>query len=105
MLDLKYVVENIDEVIKKLNTRNSDFTYLKELVELADERSKLIHDVESKKAFRNEASKKIGEFKREKKDVTEILNEVSSLGDEIKEIEIGRASCREECRSRWSTYD
>lgn len=87
MLDLKYVVENIDEVIKKLNTRNSDFTYLKELVELADERSKLIHDVESKKAFRNEASKKIGEFKREKKDVTEILNEVSSLGDEIKELD------------------
>ncbi|HHT55545.1 MAG TPA: serine--tRNA ligase, partial [Acholeplasma sp.] len=87
MLDLKYVVENIDEVIKKLNTRNSDFTYLKELVELADERSKLIHDVESKKAFRNEVSKKIGEYKREKKDVTEILNEVASLGDEIKEID------------------
>ena len=87
MLDLKYVVENIDEVINKLNTRNSDFTYLKELVALADERSKLIHDVESKKAFRNEVSKKIGEYKREKKDVTEILNEVASLGDEIKEID------------------
>ena len=42
MLDLKYIVENIDDVINKLNTRGLDFSYLKELVSLSESRKKLI---------------------------------------------------------------
>lgn len=38
MLDLKYIVDNIDEVIERLNTRNGDFSYLNELVKLSNER-------------------------------------------------------------------
>lgn len=29
MLDLKYIIENIDEVILKLNIRGGDFSYLR----------------------------------------------------------------------------
>lgn len=87
MLDLRYVIENIDEVIKKLNTRGGDHSYLKELITLNNERRELINKVESKKAFRNEASKKIGLYKREKKDPTPILNEVADLGEKIKELD------------------
>ncbi|VEU79737.1 serine--tRNA ligase [Haploplasma axanthum] len=87
MLDLKYVVDNIDTVIEKLNTRNGNFDYLRELVTLSDERKNIINEVEVKKAFRNEASKQIGILKREKKDATKVLEEVAHLGDEIKELD------------------
>jgi seryl-tRNA synthetase len=84
MLDLKWVTENIEEVIKKLSTRNADFSYLNELVLLQEQRRKAIADVETKKALRNEQSKKIGELKRNKQDASHILEEVAHLGDEIK---------------------
>lgn len=87
MLDLKYIVENIDAVINKLNTRGQDFSYLKELVSLSESRKNMITEVESKKAFRNETSKKIGELKRLKQDATETLKQVESLGDDIKQLD------------------
>ena len=61
------VVDNMDEVINKLSNRNGDFSYLYELVKLSDRRKEIILNVESKKALRNEASKKIGELKRQKR--------------------------------------
>jgi seryl-tRNA synthetase len=70
MLDLRFVVENIDEVVKKLSNRNGDFTYLYELVDLSNRRKEIILAVESKKALRNDASKKIGDLKRQKLDAT-----------------------------------
>jgi seryl-tRNA synthetase len=87
MLDLKYVTENVEEVIKKLSKRNGDFSYLRELVTLQDQRKQVIVDVESKKALRNEASKKIGELKRNKQDATSVLNDVAHLGDDIKALD------------------
>ncbi|MDY0277352.1 MAG: serine--tRNA ligase [Acholeplasma sp.] len=87
MLDLKFVVENIDEVIKRLETRNADFSYLRELVNLSEERRKLLNEVETKKAFRNEASKKIGTLKRNKEDASALIQEVANIGDEIKGID------------------
>lgn len=87
MLDLKYVIENIDEVVKKLSNRNGDFSYLFELVEIQDKRKQIIFDVESKKALRNEQSKKVGELKRNKMDVSHILEDVAHLGDDIKHLD------------------
>lgn len=87
MLDLKYVVENIDEVVRKLSNRNGDFSYLYQLVTLQEERRQIILEVESKKALRNEQSKKIGELKRLKQDVTHVLEEVAHLGDDIKVLD------------------
>jgi len=88
MLDLKYLVENIDEVIKRLNSRNKDFSYLKNVVELFNERKKLIKEVETKKAFRNDVSKKIGILKKEKKDVKDILAQVENIGDDIRGLDL-----------------
>lgn len=87
MLDLKYVVENIDDVVKKLSTRKGDFSYLYDLVKIQEERRQIIIDVEAKKALRNEQSKRIGELKREKKDTSHILSEVAHLGDDIKHLD------------------
>lgn len=87
MLDLKFVTENIDEVVKRLSQRNGDFSYLYELVTLQDQRKEFIASVESKKALRNESSKKIGELKRNKQDASHILDQVKDLGDEIKGLD------------------
>ena len=87
MLDLKYVIENMEEVVKKLSTRNGDYSFVKALVDLAEKRRVIIMDVEAKKAYRNEASKKIGQLKREKKDASLVLAEVSDIGDAIKVLD------------------
>jgi seryl-tRNA synthetase len=87
MLDLKFVTEHIDEVVNKLSQRNGDFSYLYELVTLQDQRKEFIALVESKKALRNESSKKIGELKRNKQDASHILDQVKDLGDEIKDLD------------------
>ena len=67
MLDQKYVIENIDQVIKRLNDRQDDFSYLKQLVDLSDQRKKLIAKFEKLKETRNSNSKKVGKLMVEKK--------------------------------------
>jgi seryl-tRNA synthetase len=88
MLDLKFVVENIDQVIERLNHRNGNFDDLREIVDLFNKRKEIIAVVESKKATRNEASKKIGELKRLKQDASFIMNEIADLGDQIKVLDV-----------------
>jgi seryl-tRNA synthetase len=87
MLDLRYVTENMDQVILKLSYRGGDFSYLRELEKLQNERKMLIMESDQNKAQRNDASKKIGELKRNKQDATEILNQVAHLGDLIKSFD------------------
>lgn len=87
MLDLKWLTENMDEAIQRLNTRNGDFEFIKELVTLQNTRKSMIAEVEGLKAFRNEQSKKIGELKRQKLDVSSVLDKVANIGDEIKELD------------------
>lgn len=87
MLDTKFVVENIDAVIEQLNHRNGNYDHLREVVRLYEQRKTVISDVESKKALRNESSKKIGELKRQKLDTSHIMSEIADLGDEIKVLD------------------
>lgn len=67
MLDIRYLRENLEEVIKNLNQRGSDFSYLRDVIKLDDEKRNLITEVEKLKKMRNDASKEIGILKREKK--------------------------------------
>ncbi len=87
MLDAKHVIENLDEVIKVLNTRNGDFSFLEELKTLEKRRKEIILEVEEYKRKRNESSKLIGQLKKEKKDTTQIMKEVGSYGDKIKDLD------------------
>lgn len=63
MLDTKYVCEHLEEVIKKLNTRNGDYSYLRELPQLEEKRKNCIVKGETLKAERNTMSKQIGALK------------------------------------------
>ncbi len=87
MLDLEYVVKNIDEVVKKLNTRNDDFSYLKELVSLSKERKELILKGDDFKAKKNKISQEIGVLKREGKDIKDTLLKIDNFKVEILKID------------------
>ncbi len=87
MLDIKYIRENLEEVIERLNTRNGDYSYLRDILVFDEERRNIIKEVEALKAKRNEISKLVGQYKREKKDASEILAQVGNIGEEIKEYD------------------
>ncbi len=78
MLDVKYVIEHLDEVIERLSTRNDDFTYLRELPKLDERRKELIIKADALKANRNTLSKQIGKLKAEHKD-----DEAKAMMDQI----------------------
>lgn len=87
MLDIKRIRENTAEIIELLNRRGGDFSYLNEVVKKDERRREIIQEVEKVKALRNETSKLIGQYKREKKDVSEILAKVENIGSDIKNLE------------------
>ncbi len=78
MLDVKYVIDHLDEVIERLSTRTGDFSYLRELPTLDQKRRDTIVKTESLKAERNAQSKEIGKLKAQHKD-----EEAKALLDKI----------------------
>ena len=78
MLDVKYVIDNLDEVIERLETRTGDYSYLRELPKLDEKRKSIILKVEAIKANRNSQSKEIGKLKAQHRD-----EEAKALMDKI----------------------
>ena len=57
MLDIKLIREDVEEVIRRLNTRGGDFSYLRELVKEDERRREILVEVEKLKNERNQKSK------------------------------------------------
>lgn len=95
MIDIKLLRDDVEAVIKKLETRNGDFSYLRDVVVMDEDRRQKITEVEVLKKERNDKSKLIGQLKREKKDTTEVLNSVSDIGDKISKLDNEIASLDE----------
>ena len=87
MLDIKMIREKTDYYVELLNRREGDFSYLHDLVKKDQRRREIILQVEKVKALRNETSKKIGLYKREGKDVKEILEKVENIGEDIRKFQ------------------
>lgn len=87
MLDIKLIRDNVEDVIKRLNTRGGDFSYLREVKTLDERKRNLLSEVENLKNEKNQKSKLIGEYKRNKLDTTELLNDVNLMGEKITELE------------------
>jgi len=98
MIDIKLIRDDVDAVIKNLNTRGKDFSYLKEIKEKDVKKRNLLVEVETLKKERNDKSKLIGELKREKKDATSIMERVSSIKEEIDELDKQVAEIEEEIK-------
>lgn len=98
MLDVKYVIDNLEEVIAKLTNRTGDYTYLRELPKLDERRREIITKVEALKAERNTQSKMIGRLKAQHKDA-EALQAVATANfdkEEIARLDIERGKVEEE---------
>ena len=98
MLDYKYVIDHLDEVIERLNTRTGDYSYLRELPKLDERRREIIVKVESLKAERNAQSKEIGKLKAQHRDeeAKAAMEKVSCDKEEIARLDVERANIDEE---------
>ncbi len=86
MLDARFVRENIDLVKAALAKRNSDID-LSEFLALEEERLKLLRESEELRNKRNVVSEEIGKLKREKKDASDLVQEMKIVADRVKEID------------------
>jgi seryl-tRNA synthetase len=89
MLDVKYVIDNLEEVITRLNTRTGDYSYLRELPKLDNRRKELILQSDALKAKRNSQSKEIGKLKAQKKDAeaAALMKEIADDKDEVAKMD------------------
>ena len=94
MLDLKYVLGNLEEAARKTAARNYEFDFAK-LAALDEKRKGLIARVEKLKADRNEISRRVGALKREGKDTSALQEKVKedaaltqTLDAELNEIKL-----------------
>lgn len=98
MLDVKYVIDNLDEVIKRLETRTGDYSYLRELPVLDAKRRETIVKTEALKAERNAQSKEIGKLKAQHKDeeANELMKKISFDKEEMARLDTERAKIENE---------
>lgn len=98
MLDVKYVIDHLEEVIQKLETRTGDYSYLRELPSLEQKRKESILQADKLKAERNSQSKEIGKLKAQKKDkeAEELLSRLNFDKEEIARLDKEREKVEEE---------
>ena len=86
MLDPKLLRNNLDSVAEKLRVKN--YVLDKQLFnQLEDQRKSLQVSTQQLQSERNSKSKAIGKAKAQGEDVQELLDEVASLGDSLKQEE------------------
>ncbi len=82
MLDEKLILNNPEAVKKALLKREFDVDFT-EYLDLKELRNNLLQKIEDVRAKRNKLSKSIGQYKREKKDTTELFKDIESLKDAV----------------------
>ncbi len=88
MLDLRYVVDHIDEVRIALARRNPQAVApLDPITQLAAQRSEAIGAAEQKAAERNAANKEMSKAPKQSPEFAERRDQLRALSDEIKELE------------------
>ncbi len=86
MLDLKFVRENVDRVGQMLEDRQMAMD-LKPLLDLDEERRRILGQVEELKHRRNLASDEISRLKKEKQDASARIDEMREVSQEIKVLD------------------
>ena len=86
MIDLKLVQKQPEVLAKALADRHSDLS-VDAFLELDGKRRTLLTEIEGLKSKRNEASGQVAALKRSGQDATELLAELSTLSDRIKNLE------------------
>lgn len=88
MIDIKYIKEKPEEVVARLAKKGKDAkTEIARILELSEQRAKLIAETESLKAEKNKTSKLIPQYKKEGKDVSGIFAEMKKIGERVDAID------------------
>ena len=88
MLDIKYIRENSEEVIARLQIKGKDARAdIEAILALDGERRTLITETEAIKAEQNKMNKLIPQYKKEGKDVAPIFAEMKAMSGKTKEID------------------
>jgi len=94
MLDLKFIRSEPDLVIEKLKKRGLDGNSIDCILQLDEQRRKILFEVSTLKQERNKVSDEIGRLKKEKKDaqdkilaMREVSTKIKEMDSEIKAIE------------------
>ena len=89
MLDLKRIRNNPEEIKKALADRgeNFDISVIDKIIQLDEERRNILVEVEALKNKRKQESAKIPKFKKEGKNVDEIMAEMKELAGKIKKLD------------------
>lgn len=87
MLDIRRIREDYDAVKAGLERRGQGDYDLAKVRELDEKRRELLAQVEAKKNRQNLASKEIPKLKKEGKDTAELMADLKTLSDEIKELD------------------
>jgi len=97
MLDMKYVLENMDAVAERLATRGAAVREaLGTLRELDARRRALIVQAEPRRSLRNTTSERIGAMRKAGEDATALQAQMRQVGQEIKELEDQQKGVEEE---------
>ncbi|MFW6035298.1 MAG: serine--tRNA ligase [Halothermotrichaceae bacterium] len=86
MLELKFVRENIDLVEEALKKRGKDIS-LGKYQKLDEERREVLYESEQLKHKRNVVSDKIGQLKRNGKDISGMIAEMKDVSNKIKKYD------------------
>lgn len=87
MLDVKRLRNDFDSVKKALDKRHKDY-HLEDFINLDQKRRNLLQETEELKSRQNAESKKIPVYKKEGKDVSEIMQEMKELSDKVKQLDV-----------------
>ncbi len=88
MLDIELIRKNPDFVKERLSLRGRELVSLiDEVLDLDLQRRRLLKDLESLRAERNQKSKNIGALKREGKDTSELEEQVKKIKEAIEKYE------------------
>lgn len=83
MLDARFVRDNIDIVRKALINRNYEID-IEEFLKIEEQRRMLLKEAEELRNKRNTVSEEIAMLKSQKKDASELINEMKFVSDKIK---------------------
>ncbi len=86
MLDLKFVEENPELVVKKTTFRGIDLD-LGEFLKLAKKKKAFLQQIETLRFELNKASKQIGKMKNEGEHPSSLIQDMKKVSDEIKDLE------------------
>ena len=86
MLDIRAIRQNPDLLMKALEKRHAKVD-LTEFLELDKKRRALIAETEQMKSKQNEASKLIPAYKKEGKDISELMSEMKSISEKVKVLD------------------